>query len=123
MDYINIASKGNSIYFGDFQLHLVVLVMVLEMNIRGIFSLDTPGRIYQLYNHCIRGKYGLVLVMLTFNTDGQQVDMRQIQLVLRMVTTVHGEMRIEYVEIHTIGNATDFGDLKRELKEQVFHHQ
>ena len=114
MDYINIASKGNSIYFGDFSTASGGIGDGAGNETRGIFCGHGPNwRHYQYITIASQGNT-IGFGEGTFNTGTSSTSVAEANStrMLRMGDYTWTNA-IEYVQIHTIGDATDFGDLSQ----------
>jgi len=114
LDYLNIASTGNTVYFGNLSTASGGSGDGAGNETRGIFCGHGPNfRHYQYITIASEGNttsFGEG----TFNTGGASTSVAEANStrMLRMGDYVWTNA-IEYVEINTIGNAIDFGDLSQ----------
>ena len=115
MDYINIASKGNSIYFGDFSTASGGIGDGAGNETRGIFSGHGPNyRAMQYITIASEGRsvsFGDATTNTSPNSSTRVCEANSTRF-LNMGDYLWTNV-IDYVQIHTIGNATDFGDLSQ----------
>ena len=115
MDYINIASKGNSIYFGDFSTASGGIGDGAGNETRGIFSGHGPNyRAMQYITIASEGRsvsFGDATTNTSPNASNRVCEANSTRM-LNMGDYLWTNV-IDYVQIHTIGNALDFGDLSK----------
>ena len=113
MDYINIASTGNTIYFGDFSTASGGTGASAGNETRGIFSGHGPNNtLMQYITFASEGN------TTTFgdNTYGQSSTTRVCNASSTRFLNMGDYLwknTIDYVQIHTVGDAIDFGDLSQ----------
>ena len=115
MDYINIASKGNSINFGDFSTASGGIGDGAGNETRGIFSGHGPNyRAMQYITIASEGRsvsFGDATTNTSPNSSTRVCEANSTRF-LNMGDYLWTNV-IDYVEINTIGNAIDFGDLRQ----------
>ena len=115
MDYINIASKGNSINFGDFSTASGGIGDGAGNETRGIFSGHGPNyRAMQYITIASEGRsvsFGDATTNTSPNSSTRVCEANSTRF-LNMGDYLWTNV-IDYVQIHTIGNALDFGDLSQ----------
>ena len=115
MDYINIASKGNSIHFGEFSTASGGIGDGAGNETRGIFSGHGPNyRAMQYITIASEGRsvsFGDATTNTSPNSSTRVCEANSTRF-LNMGDYLWTNV-IDYVQIHTIGNATDFGDLSQ----------
>jgi hypothetical protein len=115
MDYINIASKGNSIHFGDFSTASGGIGDGAGNETRGIFSGHGPNyRAMQYITIASEGRsvsFGDATTNTSPNSSTRVCEANSTRM-LNMGDYLWTNV-IDYVQIHTIGNALDFGDLSK----------
>ena len=116
MDYINIASKGNSIHFGEFSTASGGIGDGAGNETRGIFSGHGPNyRAMQYITIASEGRsvsFGDATTNTSPNSSTRVCEANSTRF-LNMGDYLWTNV-IDYVQIHTIGNATDFGDLSQQ---------
>ena len=116
MDYINIASKGNSIHFGEFSTASGGIGDGAGNETRGIFSGHGPNyRAMQYITIASEGRsvsFGDATTNTSPNSSTRVCEANSTRM-LNMGDYLWTNV-IDYVQIHTIGNATDFGDLSQQ---------
>ena len=116
MDYINIASKGNSIHFGEFSTASGGIGDGAGNETRGIFSGHGPNyRAMQYITFASEGRsvsFGDATTNSSPNSSTRVCEASSTRF-LNMGDYLWTNV-IDYVQIHTIGNATDFGDLSQQ---------
>ena len=115
MDYINIASKGNSIHFGEFSTASGGIGDGAGNETRGIFSGHGPNyRAMQYITIASEGRsvsFGDATTNTSPNSSTRVCEANSTRF-LNMGDYLWTNV-IDYVQIHTIGNALDFGDLSQ----------
>ena len=115
MDYINIASKGNSIHFGEFSTASGGIGDGAGNETRGIFSGHGPNyRAMQYITFASEGRsvsFGDATTNTSPNSSTRVCEANSTRF-LNMGDYLWTNV-IDYVQIHTIGNALDFGDLSQ----------
>ena len=115
MDYINIASKGNSLYFGNFSTASGGIGDGAGNETRGIFSGHGPNyRAMQYITIASEGRsvsFGDATTNTSPNSSTRVCEANSTRM-LNMGDFLWTNV-LDYVQIHTIGNATDFGDLSQ----------
>ena len=115
MDYINIASKGNSIHFGEFSTASGGIGDGAGNETRGIFSGHGPNyRAMQYITIASEGRsvsFGDATTNTSPNSSARVCEANSTRF-LNMGDYLWTNV-IDYVQIHTIGNALDFGDLSQ----------
>ena len=115
MDYINIASKGNSIHFGEFSTASGGIGDGAGNETRGIFSGHGPNyRAMQYITIASEGRsvsFGDATTNTSANSSTRVCEANSTRF-LNMGDYLWTNA-MDYVQIHTIGNAIDFGDLRQ----------
>ena len=115
MDYINIASKGNSIHFGEFSTASGGIGDGAGNETRGIFSGHGPNyRAMQYITIASEGRsvsFGDATTNTSPNSSTRVCEANSTRF-LNMGDYLWTNV-IDYVQIHTIGNALDFGELRQ----------
>ena len=115
MDYINIASTGNTMYFGDFSTASGGGGSSSGNETRGIFAGHGPNFRHMQYITFASEGRTVAFGEGSFNSSpnaSTTVCNSNSTRMLRMGDYVWINS-IDYVQIHTVGDATDFGDLSQ----------
>jgi hypothetical protein len=115
IDYVNIASTGNAVNFGTFSANIGGQMSACSSSTRGLFAGGNSG--------------GNVIEYITIASEGNGIDFGDLTVVRRLPAACSSSTRgicgggvspssptavqnvIDYIQISTIGNALDFGDL------------
>ena len=109
IDYFNIQSQGNSLYFGDL-ITATRMNAGCSSNTRGISAVSYPSPTNQIS-------------YFTIPAEGNSIDFGDLTSARQQLASLSSQTRgifaggaqtvniIEYIEINTLGDAIDFGDL------------